>query len=317
MFISHDEDRSSIIVVPMKSPLRSSMSSTVKNQPPPRVIPHLPSHRPCSPEVARYLDDLSERSFKGEVARDLARRLVGATDNSVYQLLPEAIVYPRDRLDVKRALTLLESAEHQDVRLAPRGGGTGTNGQSLTTGISLDVSRHLNSIIEVNLSEGWAWVEAGVVLDQLNHHLQPNGVFFAPNLSPSSRATIGGMINNDAAGKGSRVYGKTSDHILALNVTLIGGEEVTVRPQRGDEIRQLARRDPGSFEGRIALPLLELARRERDTILEVFPNLSRFMTGYNLKLLYDRESPSQNPWGKGGGLFCCLIGVGVVRLSVQ
>lgn len=255
----------------------------------PRVIPHLSSERPLSQESQAYLEALRLSGFQGEAVQDLSRRLVGATDNSVYQLLPEAILYPRDTQDVQRALRLLGQDEHRRAQIAPRGGGTGTNGQSLTHGISLDLSRYFSEVIELNLDEKWAWVEAGVVLDQLNDQLRPSGLFFAPNLSPSNRATIGGMINTDAAGKGSRIYGKTSDHILQLKVTLVGGEEVVIRPQSGAEVRSAARRAPESFEARIALPLLELATRERETIEDVFPTLSRFMTGYNLKHLYDES----------------------------
>jgi len=74
----------------------------------------------------------------------------------------------------------------------------------------------MRRVLEINVEQGWARVEAGVVLDQLNAQLKPLGFFFAPDLSPSNRATIGGMVNTDACGKGSRVYGKTSQHILEL-----------------------------------------------------------------------------------------------------
>src|SRR5690606_31286910 len=99
----------------------------------------------------------------------------------------------------------------------------GTNGQSLCDGVIMDVSRHFRDILEVNIDEGWARIEPGVILDQLNAHLAPFGVFFAPNLSPSSRATVGGMINTDASGKGSRVYGKTSEHVLGLRSVSLDG----------------------------------------------------------------------------------------------
>lgn len=57
-------------------------------------------------------------------------------------------------------------------------GGTGTNAQSLTDGIVVDLSRHMNCILEINPDEGWAQVEAGVVKDQLNAALEPHGYFF-------------------------------------------------------------------------------------------------------------------------------------------
>lgn len=82
----------------------------------------------------------------------------------------------------------------------------------------------MNHIVELNLEEGWVLVQPGVVLDQLNDALRPYGKFFAPTLSPSSRATLGGMVNTDASGKGSRLYGKTSQHVLAIQAVYPDGQ---------------------------------------------------------------------------------------------
>jgi FAD/FMN-containing dehydrogenase/Fe-S oxidoreductase len=251
-------------------------------------IPYISSTIPLSESIEPFLDQLAVHDFRGDIDLDLARRLVGATDNSVYQLLPQAILYPRIIKDIELVMHLLAQEEFRVLNITPRGGGTGTNGQSLTTGISLDLSRYLNQIIEINLKEKWVEVEAGVVLDQLNDALKSSGYFFAPNLSPSSRATIGGMINTDAAGKGSRVYGKTSDHIIALDLICIGGETERIEPIQADVIRE-GLEDKGHFTQRIMSPLLTLAEDKRETIDEIFPKLSRFMTGYNLKMLYDQD----------------------------
>ena len=95
------------------------------------------------------------------------------------------------------------------IKIAARGGGTGTNGQSLTEGLVVDVSRHMNRTIEINVEEKWVRVQAGVVKDQLNAALAEHGLFFPPELLTSNRATIGGVINTDAGGQGSCLYGKT------------------------------------------------------------------------------------------------------------
>jgi hypothetical protein len=85
--------------------------------------------------------------------------------------------------------------------LTARGGGTGTNGQSLTDGIVVDLSRHMNRILEIDPEARRVRVQAGVVKDQLNAALLSHGLFFAPELSTSNRATVGGMINTDASGR--------------------------------------------------------------------------------------------------------------------
>lgn len=244
------------------------------------MIPRLPTGPAPGDIYLDFLGALPEAGFAGDVAPDYARRLVGGTDNSVYQLLPQAVVYPRTADDVQVVLALLAEPRFRAITVTPRGGGTGTNGQSLTEGLLLDLSRHLDRILEVDLEAGVARVEPGVVLDQLNDHLAPHGVFFAPDLSPSSRATIGGMISTDAAGRGSRVYGKTSEHVVALDVVLVGGHRHTCRAIDGDALTvRAAESDPvGRVHGAVDRILTENA----DAIAATYPDLRRFMTGYDL-----------------------------------
>ena len=89
-------------------------------------------------------------------------------------------------------------------------------GNLLITIFIVDLSRHMTGILELNIEERWVRVQAGVVKDQLNQFLKPHGLFFAPELSTSNRATLGGMINTDASGQGSLQYGKTSDHVFSI-----------------------------------------------------------------------------------------------------
>ena len=232
-----------------------------------------------------FLARLPARGFSGEIRTDYASRLIAATDNSVYQLVPVAVIFPKTEADVSHALALAHDKAFRDVKLSPRGGGTGTNGQALCDGVIMDVSRHQNRILEVNLAQGWARVEPGVVLDQLNDHLRPMGVFFAPNLSPSSRATIGGMVNTDACGKGSRVYGKTSNHLIELRSVLMDGSTWVSASLTPAEL-EAAKAQPG-LVGEVHRVVDEIVTTRRGTIAKQFPRLARFLTGYNLAHVYD------------------------------
>lgn len=172
------------------------------------MIPALdPAAKPASLAI-EFLAELRLRGFEGDMAQTHAERTVFATDNSIYQLAPQAVLFPRHELDVVRIAKLSAESRFSALTFAPRGGGTGTNGQSLTDGLCVDLSRHMNAILEVNAEEGWARVQAGVVKDQLNDAVAKHGLFFAPELSPSNRATIGGMIATDASGQGSVLYAR-------------------------------------------------------------------------------------------------------------
>ena len=170
------------------------------------------------------------------------------------------------------------------IKITARGGGTGTNGQSLSEGIVLDCSRFMNRILEINLKQGWVRVEPGVVLDQLNKYLEPNNVFFAPDLSPSNRATLGGMVNTDACGKGSRIHGRTSNHVMQLSCVLSNGELLKSIPL--DELALSEYKNKPGLTGKIFKVVEEIVSRKAKLIDKVFPKMNRFMTGYNLAKVY-------------------------------
>ncbi|MBO9653389.1 MAG: FAD-binding oxidoreductase [Agrobacterium tumefaciens] len=245
------------------------------------TIARLPPSSDRVDDVYRqFLSVLKASGFKGEVEDDYAIRTVLATDNSIYQRMPQAAIFPRDAEDVTIVAALLGKPEYRRIVVAPRGGGTGTNGQSLTEGLVVDLSRHMNAILEINPKEGWVRVQAGVVKDQLNAALELHGLFFAPELSTSNRATIGGMINTDASGQGSCTYGKTRDHVLELDFVLLGSERFLGRPVTVDELDSLCAAD--SAVGHVYRTARRISDDRADLIDAKFPKLNRCLTGYDL-----------------------------------
>ncbi|MEB5971086.1 D-2-hydroxyglutarate dehydrogenase YdiJ [Pantoea dispersa] len=237
--------------------------------------------------VLTFLQSLKEQGFTGDTATSYADRLTLSTDNSIYQLLPDAALFPRSTADVALIARLAGEPRFNSLVFTPRGGGTGTNGQSLNQGIVVDMSRYMNRILEINTEQGWVRVEAGVVKDQLNAWLRPYGFFFSPELSTSNRATLGGMINTDASGQGSLVYGKTSDHVEGLRAVLLGGDILDTRAMPTALAEQLA--STPTAEGRIYKEVLNRCREQRELILAKFPKLNRFLTGYDLRHVFSDD----------------------------
>lgn len=229
---------------------------------------------------SRFLEALATAGFEGDIAPDYANRTVLATDNSLYQRLPQAVIYPRGVADLERLAQLAAQEAYRHVVLTPRGGGTGTNGQSLTDGLVIDVSKHMNAILDIDVEARRVRVQAGVVKDQLNAALKPYGLFFAPELSTSNRATIGGMIATDASGQGSCEYGKTRDHVLELDSVLLGGERLSTQPVSEVELDDICARD--DTVGRVHRVAREIIESERERIRDTFPPLNRCLTGYDL-----------------------------------
>ncbi|MFZ6049755.1 FAD-binding and (Fe-S)-binding domain-containing protein [Pseudomonas sp. CR3202] len=251
------------------------------------MISRLSARHQLAKEYCTFLDQLRTAGFRGEITPDYATRTVLSTDNSIYQRLPQAAVFPLDTVDVECLAELVAQPEYRGIVLTPRGGGTGTNGQSLTEGIIVDLSRHLTKILEINVEERWARVQGGVVKDQLNAALRPHGLFFAPELSTSNRATIGGMINTDASGQGSCTYGKTRDHVLELQTVLLGGEVLRSQVMEERELESIMlRSDRRAAVHRCAR---DIADSQADLIKARFPKLNRCLTGYDLAHLRETD----------------------------
>ncbi len=251
------------------------------------MIAQLSPAKALTGDYQQFLAALKISGFRGEISADYASRVVLATDNSIYQRLPQAAVFPLDADDVARVARLIAEPAYEKVVITPRGGGTGTNGQSLTDGIVVDLSRHMNRILEINVEQRWVRVQAGVVKDQLNAALKSAGLFFAPELSTSNRATVGGMINTDASGQGSCTYGKTRDHVLELEMILRGGERLRGLPLAEDELAaQCARDDRVGEVYRCARQIID---EQGELIKARFPDLNRCLTGYDLAHLREAD----------------------------
>ncbi|MCL1127696.1 D-2-hydroxyglutarate dehydrogenase YdiJ [Shewanella surugensis] len=256
------------------------------------MLPKLSHKQTLEPAYLSFIEALHRSEFTGDIDTRYSARMVQATDNSVYQFLPQAVIYPKSQQDVQTALYLAAQPLFTEVVFSARGGGTGTNGQSLTHGIIIDLSRHMNRVLEINAEEGWARVEAGVVKDALNDALRSHGFFFSPDLSTSNRATVGGMINTDASGAGSLVYGKTSDHVLGLSCVLFDGSVMDTHPMDKSTL------DNMKVVDEVLLPSLsqsittEIAKMCLDNRVEIeaqFPKLNRFLTGYDLKHVWNDD----------------------------
>lgn len=223
-----------------------------------------------SAQFVQLAKTLTTAGFEGEINSDSAIKAAMSTDNSVYQIVPDLIVAPRHADDLVTLLRVMNRPEFEDVPMTGRGAGTGTNGQSLNRGVIVDFRRHMNKRISLNAEEGWADVEPGMVRDDLNNQIRSAGWFFAPETSTSNRCTIGGMVSTDASGKGSRVYGKTSDNILGLELAFAEGLlSSTCSPPDWAEV-MLERAE-------------HAARSGRQAFIDNTPKINRRFTGYDLE----------------------------------
>ena len=160
-----------------------------------------------------------------EVDISARRRAEYSSDASNYRVVPTAVVFPRSAAEVEAAQAVSRAA---GVPLTARGGGTSVAGNAVGAGMVLDLSRHMNRLINFNQEESTAQVEPGMILDALQRYLIPRDLRFGPDPSTHARCTIGGMIGNNSCGSHSVAFGKTAENVAALEMIDGSGRRITV-----------------------------------------------------------------------------------------
>src|SRR5437879_6610825 len=205
-------------------------------------------------------------SVTGDVLFDAFSRGRYATDASFYQILPAGVVVPRT---VDEALRTLAIARDDGRIVTPRGGGTSQCGQTVNDGIVIDLSKHLNRVVSLDVENRACVVEPGIVLDDLNRQLRKHGLWFPVDVSTASRATIGGMAGNNSCGGRSLRYGTMRDNTLSMDAALADGAMLHF----GEVSRDLARTNTGDGATDLFREMLDLGAREAAEIADKFPKV--------------------------------------------
>jgi FAD/FMN-containing dehydrogenase/Fe-S oxidoreductase len=213
----------------------------------------------------------------GGIRFDPVSKLLYSTDASMYQMEPVGAVIPRDADDVQAALDV---AHRGEVAVLSRGGGTSLTGQTVNRALVLDFSAHMNRVLEVNAEELWARVQPGLVQDELNHHVRPQGLLFGPDTSTSNRATLGGMMGNNSGGSHSITYGLTVEHVIEVVALLADGSRVLFKELSPVEFEAKCARP--TLEGDIYRAVARLRDRYAAEIAQRYPPHWRRVAGYNL-----------------------------------
>jgi FAD/FMN-containing dehydrogenase/Fe-S oxidoreductase len=221
------------------------------------------------------------RRFSGELRFDLYSRILYATDASNYQIEPIGVGFPRTDDDVQYALEVC--ARHR-VPLLARGGGSSLAGQAVGHALILDFSKHLNHIVEINPDEGWAVCEPGVVCDTLSLAAKKYNLMVGTDPASSNRATLGGMVMNNATGAHSVLYGMTADHLIAAEVFLADGAAATF--SETDSPPDLLKQVRGVVDG------------HAEAIRACYPKTWRRSSGYALNYLLPYTATQPHGWDR-------------------
>lgn len=220
----------------------------------------------------------------GDVFSDEKTRAAYSKDASLFEVIPQVVVAPKHVEDVKALVRF--AAEHENISLTARSGGTGMDGGALTESVVVDFKKYFTKIGEIN--EHTATTQPGVFYRDFEPEtLKYNRIM--PSY-PASReiCTVGGMVANNSGGELTLRYGKTEDYIERLKVVFSDGNEYSVRPLSKDELD--AKISQGDFEGNLYRDMFMLIDGNYEEIKAAKPDVHKNSAGYYLWNVWDRDT---------------------------
>jgi glycolate oxidase len=184
---------------------------------------------PANPAIAanrdRIVKDLVQLIGAAAVISDDDGRRAYETDAlTAYRRMPLAVVLPTSTSDVAKVLKYCNGA---GVKVIARGAGTSLSGGALPAedAIVLGVSK-MNKVLDVDLANRTARVEAGITNLAISAAVAPHGFFYAPDPSSQLACTLAGNIGMNSGGAHCLKYGVTVNNVLGLKMVLMDGEIV-------------------------------------------------------------------------------------------
>lgn len=196
-------------------------------------------------------------------------RSLYSTDASLYRVIPETVVRPRDSSEV---MAVIDACRQTQVPLTSRGAGTSIAGNAVGPGVVLDFSKYMNQVIDIDVSQRHAHVQPGIVHAALQRQLAGTGLRYGPDPSTHTRCTIGGMIGNNACGNRALSYGRAADNVAAVRLGTMDGAQLGLEPDMADV--------PANVQSLRSLVADNLA-----TIRTEFGTFGRQVSGYSMEHL--------------------------------
>ena len=233
-------------------------------------------------------------AMRGEVSDDAAVLTAASRDTSLFERMPELVVYPEDADDVGavvKTISALRQAqgERADLSVTARSAGTDMSGGPLTTGVVVSFTKHMNTMGEVERSEdteaergmaGFAVTEPGVYYRDFEKATLEKGLILPSYPASRELAAMGGIVSNDAGGERTLKYGKTEKYVEELDVVLSDGSQALFKALTPSELEE--KKKLQTLEGTIYREMDALLAENAALIEEHRPKVSKNSAGYAL-----------------------------------
>lgn len=238
--------------------------------------------------MTEHAETLKKTGFAGETDSTAATRDFYSHDASMFELLPDLVIYPKNSDDVKKAVSYVRTAKKSDrnISLTTRSAGTDMSGGAINQSMIMDMTRYFNKISEVTAESAHA--QPGVYYRDFEKETLKKRAIMPSYPASRELCTIGGMVANNAGGEKSLEFGKTEKFVNSLKVVFADGQEYTVQPLNKTELAaKIAQKD---FEGKLYKRIYDLIEANYDEIKAAKPHVSKDSTAYHIWNVWDRET---------------------------
>lgn len=226
--------------------------------------------------------------FKGEIDGTEETREFYSHDASLFELKPQVVAFPAGSEDIQSVVKFVNEhkKEHPELSITPRGRGTDMSGGAVNESIVLDVSKHMNQLLEAD--EKAAHVQPGMMYKDFEVETFKHDALMPSYPASRELASVGGMVANNSGGEKSLEFGKTDNFVTELKVVLADGNEYTIGPLNRDQLN--AKMEQDDFEGDLYRRTFELLDGHYDEIQAAAPKVSKDSTGYHLWNVWKRDT---------------------------
>lgn len=226
-------------------------------------------------------------AITGEVQLDERTLKKYKHDASMFEIEPQAVVFPKNTQDVKKVVEIVKKnkSNYPQLSITARSAGTDMSGGAINDSIVLVFDKHFQHI---GPFEGRnAWVEPGVLYKKFEKATLKHKLIFPSYPASREICAIGGIVSNNAGGEKSLAYGKTENHVKRIRAVLSDGNEYEFQPLTREKLDDKLKMS--GFEGELYRKIFKLVDENYEVIKNAPPKVAKNSTGYNLWNVWDRD----------------------------
>ncbi|HCQ31468.1 TPA: FAD-binding oxidoreductase [Candidatus Collierbacteria bacterium] len=229
-----------------------------------------------------------KKEIEGDVANSEEILKEYSHDASLFEVKPEAVVFPKNQKDVEKLVEIVSRNKQKfpNLSLTGRAAGTDMSGGPLNDSIIIEFSKYFNHL--PTIKENVALTEPGVFYRDFETETLKHSLIFPSYPASKSICAMGGIVNNNSGGEKSLKYGKTQEYVRKINVVLSDGKTYEIRPLKKNEMKiKMSQKD---FEGELYRKVYKLILDDQELILKSKPTVHKNSAGYNLWDVWNEET---------------------------